>query len=83
LVGIFDLDENIGQQAAKKYNCKAFSTVETLIDAVDAIDIVSPTPSHFEYAKYALKKGKHVFVEKPLCETLEEAEVLLKLAEEA
>lgn len=83
LVGIFDLDDSIRQQAADKYNCTAYDNAEDLIKAVDAIDIVSPTQSHYEYAKYALKKGKHVFVEKPLCETLEEAEELLKLAEEA
>jgi len=83
LVGIFDLNENVCQQAANKYNCTAYNDAETLMNEVDAIDIVSPTQSHYKYAKYALKKGKHVFVEKPLCETLEEAEDLLKLAEEA
>lgn len=83
LVGIFDSDENICNQAAEQYHCKAFSEAKALIDEVVAIDIVSPTPSHYQYAKYALQKRKHVFVEKPLCETLEEAEMLIKLAEEA
>lgn len=83
LVGIFDADENICNQAAEKYHCTAFSQAKALIDEVDAIDIVSPTPSHFQYAKYGLQRRKHVFVEKPLCETLEEAEMLIKLAEEA
>jgi len=75
--------ESVCQQAANIYNCIAYNNAEELINEVDAIDIVSPTQSHYGYAKYALKKGKHVFVEKPLCETLEEAEELLNLAEEA
>ncbi len=83
LVGIFDTDRKVCEQAADLYTCKAYEHAESLIDDVEAIDIVSPTPSHFEYAKYSLKNRKHVFVEKPLCKTLEEGETLVKLAEEA
>jgi len=83
LVGIFDIDENASSKAAKQYNCRSFSSIEELIAETDAIDIVSPTQSHYQYAKQGIKNGKHIFVEKPLCKTIEEAEELLTLAEEA
>ena len=53
------------------------------MDACDAIDVVAPTNYHFEWCEKAIKKGKHVFVEKPLANTMEEARLLVKLAEES
>jgi predicted dehydrogenase len=50
---------------------------------VDAVDIVAPTNYHFELCEKALKKGKHVFVEKPMCDTMHEAQDLVKLVKEA
>jgi predicted dehydrogenase len=54
-----------------------------LLDACDAVDIVAPTTFHFELCEAAIKKGKHVFVEKPLANTMDEARALVKLAKEA
>ena len=53
------------------------------MDACDLVDIVAPTIEHFEISKAAITKGKHVFVEKPLANTMDEARELLKLAKEA
>ncbi|MCL2412908.1 MAG: Gfo/Idh/MocA family oxidoreductase, partial [Bacteroidales bacterium] len=62
---------------------KFFSNLEELIQAVDVVDIVTPTVSHFEIASLALRKGKHVFIEKPITTTPQEAQKLLALANEA
>ncbi len=53
------------------------------MDACDAVDIVAPTIQHFKLCDAALRKGKHVFVEKPLANTMEEARMLVKLAKES
>lgn len=76
LVGVYDLDKSVGQKIAEEYGILCFETVEELIDAVDVVDIVTPTTTHFELAKMVVAKGKHFFVEKPLTHTLEEAEAL-------
>ncbi len=81
LVGFFDPNESNAQNIIKEHNLKRFDTVEALLDEVDAIDIVTPTTTHFELAKLAIQKGKHVFIEKPITETPEQAEILLKLKE--
>jgi hypothetical protein len=83
IAGFFDPNEDIAKTVAEKYNIKSFSSPQELIDAVDAIDIVAPTTLHFELCKMALRNGKHVFVEKPLANTLEEARDLVKLAKES
>ena len=53
-----------------------------MLALVDAVDIITPTLSHFALAKQALEAGKHVFVEKPITNTPEEAEMLMNLAAE-
>ena len=83
LIGFVDTDDVNAEQVAQKYNIARFDDVEKLIDACDALDIVAPTTSHFELCEKAIKKGKHVFVEKPLANTMEEAKALVKLAKEA
>jgi predicted dehydrogenase len=65
-----------------KFGYKHFSTIATLIHAVDVIDIVTPTLSHYKCAKVAIKSGKHVFIEKPISNTIEEAEEIITLANE-
>ena len=83
LVGFCDTDEATAKLVLEKYNIPRFEHATELIDACDAVDIVSPTTSHFELCEAAIKKGKHVFVEKPLANTMEEARELVKLAREA
>lgn len=83
LAGFYDPDNHAAQHAAQAFDTHRFDSVDDLLEAVDAIDIVTPTPTHFELAQAALKKGKHIFIEKPLTHTLQEAEKLLALSREA
>jgi len=83
LVGFFDTDIENSQRVEHDLNIKSFPSFDDLLNNCDVIDIVTPTICHYEYAAVALKKGKHVFIEKPLTTTLEEAKSLIKIADEA
>lgn len=83
LMGFCDTDDVNAQAVSEKYNLKRYTDVEALIDDCDAVDIVTPTIFHYEICEAAMKKGKHIFVEKPLAHTMEEARNLVKLAREA
>ncbi len=83
LVGFFDSDAEVRKMVAEELGVQAYASAEELMQQCDAVDIVTPTLSHFEYASKALKSVKHVFVEKPITATVEEAKILCKLADEA
>lgn len=83
LVGFYDPDKERSAQVAEEYGIKAYPFIEALVEEVDAVDIVTPTLSHFDCAVTAIRSGKHIFIEKPLTNTLDEARQLLKLVEEA
>jgi predicted dehydrogenase len=83
LVGFYDPNEDTAKEVSEKYQLPHFSDANALIDACDVIDVVAPTIYHFECCEKAIKKGKHVFVEKPLANTMEEARQLVKLVEES
>ena len=83
LVGFFDPDDKNATEVSAKYNLKRFTDADKLIKAIDAADIVAPTDHHFSLCEKAIKKGKHVFVEKPLANTMEEARALVKLVKES
>ncbi|MCH8903809.1 MAG: Gfo/Idh/MocA family oxidoreductase [Bacteroidetes bacterium] len=83
LVGIYDPSQENADKAVKDFGVKSFKDIDDLLTAVDVIDIVTPTLSHYECAIKGLKQSKHVFIEKPMTNTLAEAKDLLKLSEEA
>ncbi|MCX6306367.1 MAG: Gfo/Idh/MocA family oxidoreductase [Bacteroidetes bacterium] len=83
LVGFYDPDEANAEKTAQEFGIRKWGSLDDLIDAVDVVDIVTPTISHFECAAKALKKCRHVFIEKPIVTTLEEARELIKIAREA
>ena len=80
LVGVFDVDSDKSEAIGEKYKIPVFRNVEGLLDKVDGVSIVTPTPNHFETAKLCINHRKHVFIEKPITVTLEEADQLLKLS---
>ena len=83
LVGFYDPDDDTAQEVSEKYQLPRFLDSDTLIEACDAIDIVAPTNFHFELCEKGIRNGKHVFVEKPLANSMEEARRLVKLAQES
>lgn len=83
IVGFYDPHDDTAGQVADKYQLPRFLDADALMNVCDAIDVVAPTPYHFQWCEKAIKKGKHVFVEKPLANTMEEARQLVKLVEES
>ncbi|MBV4356912.1 Gfo/Idh/MocA family protein [Pinibacter aurantiacus] len=83
LVGFYDPNDSMAQEVSDKYQLARFLDPEKLIDACDAVDIVAPTTFHFDLCQKAIRKGKHVFVEKPLANTIDEAKTLVNLARES
>lgn len=82
-IGFYDPSDSQANQLIEELGVKRFENPEELIDAVDCVDVVTPTIYHYEIANLALRKGKHVFVEKPITNTLDEAKSLMSLAFEA
>ncbi len=78
--GIYDLDHARAHEIGARHNLAVFDSLDALLDASDAVVIATPTHSHFEIAVTALEKGKHVFVEKPVTEHVEEARSLRDIA---
>lgn len=83
LVGFYDVDPDTASRVSSEMGVTSFDSIDALIDAVDVVDIVTPTIQHFECASRALRKRKHVFIEKPIVATPDEAAALTVLASEA
>jgi predicted dehydrogenase len=83
IVGFYDPDETNSKKAISEFGIKKFDSAKKLIEQCDAIDIVSPTTTHFQIAHDAIKKFKHIFIEKPLTGDLEQARQLVALVDEA
>ena len=82
LIGFYDPDIANGQRVEKEFDYKYFEQLDDLIDSVEVVDIVTPTLSHYNCAIKAISKGKHIFIEKPITNTLEEAEHIRLLVSE-
>ena len=83
LVGFYDPNEALTKEVEASFGVTSFQSVQSLIDQVDCLAVITATLSHFEVAKIAIQARKHVFIEKPLTETIEEAKKLQKLVQEA
>jgi predicted dehydrogenase len=83
LVGFYDPSDENAKAVEEQFGISCYESMEALIDAVDCLDIVTPTIAHYECASLAIRKTKHVFIEKPVTETVEEAKSLMSLAHEA
>lgn len=82
LIGFYDPIEDYAEEVSKEFGYTYYNDINRLIDEVDVIDIVTPTLNHFECAKSAIEKGKHIFIEKPITKTLQEAEALRDLVQQ-
>lgn len=83
IVGFYDPDPVQAQKVAEEFGLTALGSIEELIEKSEVVDIVTPTLSHFSCAEKALKQFRHVFIEKPLTNTIEEAKKLIDLSHEA
>lgn len=82
LVGFYDPNHENAQKLSEELGYRRFDTIDELIEHVDVVDVVTPTLSHFDCAVKAIKKGKHIFLEKPISNTVAEAEEIIRLAKE-
>ena len=83
IIGFCDPDDKNANEVTDKYKIRRFDEPDKLLSEVDAIDVVAPTDHHFALCEAAIKKGKHVFVEKPLAQTMDQAHALVKLVKES
>ena len=78
IVGFYDPNDEAAVDTMERFGLKRFEAMETLMDLVDAVDVITPTQFHYPVCEMALRKSKHVFVEKPLASDLDEANGLIK-----
>ena len=82
LIGVFDIDRERSSEISKKFDVKAFDDLNSILEKVDALSIVTNTEYHYKIAEKCLKSKKHVFIEKPITAMIEEADKLLSMAEQ-
>ena len=78
LSGVYDKDLDIARVVSKEFNCDFFDNSDDLIKISDVICIVTPTPFHFKYAKKCIASNVHVFIEKPVCDSLKDSNELIQ-----
>lgn len=79
--GIYDFDENAASRISQRYHVPVINSIDELLEQVDAVSVTTPTKPHFDLVSQCINKGVHVLVEKPITETLEQAEELTRMAE--
>tara|TARA_B100000614_G_scaffold82908_1_gene74391 strand:+ start:1043 stop:2026 length:984 start_codon:yes stop_codon:yes gene_type:complete len=82
LIGVFDIDRERSSDISKKFDVKVFDDLNSILEKVDALSIVTNTEHHFKIAEKCLRSKKHVFIEKPITAAIEEADKLLSMAEQ-
>ncbi len=82
LVGFYDASATVRASIAEEFGYTPYDSMEALIDACDMVDVVTPTTYHYECAKKVITAGKHLFIEKPITNTVEEAQEILALAKQ-
>ena len=83
LVGFFDPNNENAKTVTEQYGLKRFMDEDKLMDACDIIDVIAPTDQHYHICMQAIRKGKHVFVEKPLAHTIQEGRDMVSMVREA
>lgn len=82
LIGIYDIDRDQSREMSKSYGVKSFSSIKELLDEVDAVNIATPTTTHYDIALQAIKADKHILIEKPITNKIDEANEILKKAKD-
>jgi hypothetical protein len=80
LVGFFDANQEAAKAIEIEFGYRSFSSMDSLIEACDMVDVVTPTIYHYDCAEKVIKAGKHLFIEKPITHTVEEADTIRDLA---
>ena len=80
LMGFYDTDLKISKELSDKEGYKCFSNLDNMLDNVEAIDIVSPTSTHYNIAKQAISSNKHIFIEKPITNNIDHAKDIIQLS---
>src|SRR4051812_14274402 len=83
VVGFYDPDDTNAAKIEQDYGIKMYKDVRSLLADIDAADVVAPTTYHYELCESAIRNGKHVFVEKPLVNTIAEGKQIVKMVREA
>jgi len=78
LVGVYDVNLEVGRRVAKELGTRAFDSLNDILSLVQAVSIAVPTTAHFEVAMACVSRGTHILVEKPLAATVEEARLLVE-----
>jgi len=82
LAGIYDVNADTARKIAARHNARVFNSITEAAAASDALNIVTPTTTHFEIAKQLLLQGKHVLVEKPMTDNSAQAAELIQIAQQ-
>ncbi len=80
LIGLYDINQSRSRNMAKSYGIHSFSSTQEILKEVDAVNIATPTTTHFDIALEAIQAGKHLLIEKPITNIIEEANQILKEA---
>jgi virulence factor len=83
LEGVFDIDQERSKDVARRHGTESFADSQSLLAAVNAVSIATPTITHLPIARECVERGVHMLIEKPLAETPEKAQELVKLANES
>jgi predicted dehydrogenase len=81
LAGFIESRDARAEEVSAELGVRRYTTEAEMLPDVDAVTIVVPTPAHYEVAKAALEAGKHVFIEKPITATLDQADEILAIAQ--
>lgn len=79
LIGFYDKDIENAKKLEAEFGYKFYDNLDELLDKIEMLDIVTPTFYHYHYAKIAIERGLHFFIEKPVTQTLEQAEEIISL----
>jgi predicted dehydrogenase len=80
--GVFDTNTDTARKIAAKHNAHVFNSIAEAAAASDALNIVTPTTTHFDIAKQLLSQGKHILVEKPMTDSSAQAAELVQIAQQ-